>query len=399
MTGAIIDIGQIRSLPCNDRMSANCAPTVTLAVPITVIRPLVRLAAKSGLSLPDILRGLELPADILTAARAAAVSLADYFRILERLAISAHDETWGLSARPLLPGATGLVLSNLSSCATLLESMKAVAHAYNLLHGGAYNRVELHDDRLTYIIDDRGFPYTSRMDPSQTRFAMVSVLIFLHGLLVLISGDSLHARLRKVHIKGTRVSGIRGYLGFWPAPIRWKATTYALDYDAEASSIPIARGGPVPSSQAIYRKIIDLIERNHGVGARRRSIREQVIDAFDDNVFDQMAVAKRLGLSIATLRRRLEMEGSASFRALSESALERAARSLLDQRHHPNDVADELRFSDQRSFARAFKRWVGVTPAAYANRLARSAPVLGAPVMKQSSPTDFESGARARRRR
>jgi AraC-like DNA-binding protein len=347
------------------------AASATLAVPIKVIRPLVQLAAKSGLSLPNILRGLDLPSNILVGSRAASVSLADYFRILERLAISAHDETWGLSARPLLPGATGLVLANLSSCATLLEAMKAVAHAYNLLHGGAYNRVERHEDRLAYIIDDRGFPYASRMDRSQMRFAMVSVLIFLHALLVLIAGDGLHRRLRKVHIKGARLAGARGYLEFWPAPIRWKANAYALDYDVGASSTPIERGGTVPSSQAIYRKIIDLIERNESVGGlRRRSVRERVIDAFDDNVFRQPAVARRVGLSVATLRRRLEMEGSPSFRVLNERALKRAARSLLEQRYHPSDVAEELGFSDLRSFARAFKRWIGVTPAAYAKRLA-----------------------------
>ncbi|HXI49752.1 MAG TPA: helix-turn-helix domain-containing protein [Steroidobacteraceae bacterium] len=328
----------------------------------------MRLAAKSGMSLPNILRGLDLPANILDGSRAASISLADYFRILERLAISARDETWGLSARPLLPGATGLVLSNLSSCATLLEAMKAVAHAYNLLHGGAYNRVELRKDRLAYIIDDRGFPYAPRMDASQTRFAMVSVLIFLHALLVLISDDGLHRRLRKVHIKGARLAGARGYLEFWAAPIRWKSSTYALDYDLAAGSAPVACGGPVPSSQAIYRKIIDLIEHNQSVCVRHRSVRERVVDAFEDNVFTQRAVAKRLGLGVATLRRRLEMEGSPTFRVLNERAVERAARSLLEQRHHPSDVAEELGFSDLRSFARAFKRWTGVTPTVYAKR-------------------------------
>jgi AraC-like DNA-binding protein len=310
---------------------------------------------------------LTVPIEVLpTVPGVAAVNLADYFRILERLAISAHDETWGLSTRPLLPGATGLVLSSLAPCATLLEATKAIARTYNLLHGGAYNRVELHHDRLTYIIDDRGFPYAARMSSSQTRFTMVSVLMFLHGLLVLIAGDALHERIRKVHIKGIRLAGNHGYLEFWPAPIRWSSNTYALDYDARMSSLPILRGGPPPTSQAIYRKIITLIERNPCDSSRPRSTCEQVVEAFEDNVLTQGAVARRLGLSVATLRRRLQAEHSASFRTLSENARERAARSLLEQHHHPNDVAEELGFSDQRSFARAFKRWTGLTPAAYA---------------------------------
>ena len=128
---------------------------------------------------------------------------------------------------------------------------------------------------------------------------MVSVLIFLHALLVLISGNGLHRRLRKVHIKGTRLSGARGYLEFWAAPIRWKSSAYALDYDLEAGSAPMALWGSVPSSQAIYRKIIDLIEHNQSVGLRHRSVRERVVDAFEDNVFTQRAVAKRLGLGVA----------------------------------------------------------------------------------------------------
>jgi AraC-like DNA-binding protein len=302
-----------------------------------------------------------------------AVNLADYFRILERLAINAHDETWGLSTRPLPPGATGLVLSSLAPCATLFEAAKAIAHTYNILHGGAYNRVALHHDRLAYIIDDRAFPYAAGMSASQTRFTMVIVLIFLHSLLVLVAGDALHEKIRKVHIKGTRLAGNFG--GFWGAPIRWKSNTYALDYDARTGSLPISRGGPAPTSQAIYRKIIELIERNPCVSSRRLSTHEQVMAAFEDNVLTQPAVAKRLRLSVATLRRRLQTERSATFRTLSENARERAARSLLDQHYHPNDVAEKLGFSDQRSFARAFKRWTGLTPAAYAISSRPTAPI------------------------
>jgi AraC-like DNA-binding protein len=343
----------------------------TLDVPVKVIRPLICSSAKPGLPLSYIERELEVPTHILGDSREAAVDLADYFRILERVAVSTHDETWGLSARPLLPGATGLVLSSLSTCTTLLEATKAVARAYNLLHGGTYNRVELHENRLTYIIDDRGFPYAPHMGPPQMRFTMVSVLMFLHGLLALIAGDALHGRLMRVHIKGTPLSASHGYLRFWPVPIRWRSNTYALDYDVSASSLPIVRVEAIPSSRAIYRKVQDLIQRDPHVGCRVRSMRDQVLEAFEDNVFDQNDVARRLGLSVATLRRRLRAENSASFRALSEHVRERAAKLLLGQHHHPNDVAEELGFSDLRSFARAFKRWTGITPAAHAGSCRR----------------------------
>jgi AraC-like DNA-binding protein len=194
---------------------------------------------------------------------------------------------------------------------------------------------------------------------------MECVLIFLHGMLTVITGDRLHGRLRKVHTKSERPAQ-RSYLHFWPAPIRWKSRYYALCYDINAMSMPIERRGLVPSSQAIYRKVIELIECKQSAGPGRHSVLHRLMEAFDDSVFEQGAIAKRLGVSVPTLRRRLQAEGQPSFRVLHDRALNRAAHALLAQRHHPRDVAEELGFCDLRSFSRAFKRWNDTTPAAYA---------------------------------
>jgi AraC-like DNA-binding protein len=347
----------------------------TLAMPAGDLRSLGRLASEAGIALPDILRTIGLSPSMLDE-QAGLISLADYFRVLERLSIAAHDEAWGLSRRPLLLGATDIVLSNLGGCRTLHAAMKAVARTYNILHGGVYNRVELGAKRLSYIIDDRDFPYAPHMDRDQVRFTMECVLIFLHGLLTLVAGDALEEHLRTVHTKSGPSPRTGACPAFWPAPVRQRARHYALDYDIAAQFLPVGLGDANPSSHSVYGKIVELIERRQRSRPRRRDLAERMLDAFDDGVFEQAAVARRLGLSVATLRRRLRMEGGCGFRELHDRALKGGASALLEHGVHPGVVAEELGYSDLRSFTRAFKRWTGVTPTTYARRAA-SAQALG----------------------
>lgn len=76
-------------------------------------------------------------------------------------------------------------------------------------------------------------------------------------------------------------------------------------------------------------------------------------------------VARSLGLSARTLRRRLADEG-VSYNAVLGEALATVAKNLLhDRRRTIEDVASEMGFSDASTFHRAFKRWTGLTPSSY----------------------------------
>lgn len=73
-------------------------------------------------------------------------------------------------------------------------------------------------------------------------------------------------------------------------------------------------------------------------------------------------LARKLGASPRTLQRRLKDAGT-SFSDVYEEVRLRLACRLLSQRDSTMvSVAQELGFSDQSAFSRAFKRWTGVSP-------------------------------------
>jgi len=80
---------------------------------------------------------------------------------------------------------------------------------------------------------------------------------------------------------------------------------------------------------------------------------------------DMNAVARALGLSARSLRRRLCDEG-VSYNTIAEDALATLAKQLLsDEARSIQETAYSMGFSDPSAFYRAFKRWTGTTPKTY----------------------------------
>ena len=76
-------------------------------------------------------------------------------------------------------------------------------------------------------------------------------------------------------------------------------------------------------------------------------------------------IAEQLGLSGRHLNRKLGEEGL-SFKTLRESVLQEMACQALQQgRLSVAQIAEQLGFSDENAFVRAFRRWQGETPARY----------------------------------
>lgn len=95
------------------------------------------------------------------------------------------------------------------------------------------------------------------------------------------------------------------------------------------------------------------------------SARAAVAQALSEGAPKMADIARGLGLSARSFHRRLSEHGM-SFQTLTEDTRRDLAEGLLrDERHSLAEIAFLTGFSEQSSFTRAFKRWLGTTPASY----------------------------------
>ena len=96
----------------------------------------------------------------------------------------------------------------------------------------------------------------------------------------------------------------------------------------------------------------------------------EIARALSEGLPKMADVARRLGLSARSLHRRLAEEGL-TFQTLTEDTRREIAVGMLkEERYALSEIAFLTGYSEQSAFNRAFKRWMGVTPAAYRKSVA-----------------------------
>jgi AraC-like DNA-binding protein len=135
-------------------------------------------------------------------------------------------------------------------------------------------------------------------------------------------------------------------------------------------------GAPQPFADAALREALC-------AAAERLLVRELVLASVGERVravlgcernlcdFGTAGVARVLGITERTLRRRLAEE-TLSMSALLDEARSERARERLRAQHAIKEVADDLGYSEPSAFHRAFRRWTGQTPASYLRAYAAS---------------------------
>ncbi|MEM7707993.1 MAG: AraC family transcriptional regulator [Pseudomonadota bacterium] len=127
------------------------------------------------------------------------------------------------------------------------------------------------------------------------------------------------------------------------------------------------------TSAALDSNLFPILEAqlNESVAQQARAQRfsDQVIEVLSDDVLREGArakvVAARLGISTATLHRRVRREGQ-SFKGLLDDHCKQLAQRMMSQPTLPiASIARRLGYAETACLTRAFRRWFGVTPRQY----------------------------------
>lgn len=126
-----------------------------------------------------------------------------------------------------------------------------------------------------------------------------------------------------------------------------------------------------PSADAALRQLLerhaaDQLARILAEAPFPQRVRARVAAMLPRGQLTADAVAAELSMSGRTLRRRLREEGTSYQEILDDVRAELASRYLGPERRGIDEVARLLGFSDPSAFSKAFRRWTGRTPAAFA---------------------------------
>ncbi len=172
----------------------------------------------------------------------------------------------------------------------------------------------------------------------------------------------------EVHLKHSAPKTIRHHQRYFGCKVVFDSDLDALLISDAAIKQPNRIG-----DEGITQYLIGHLEGELTKLAHNKSLEELTKDAMAHALSEGLPrmedVAKRLGLSVRSLHRRLAEEGL-NFQSLTETTRRELAEGLLgDERYSLAEIAFLTGFSEQSSFSRAFKRWAGDTPATFRRSL------------------------------
>lgn len=348
------------------------APTAAMAaapartVSIAFVRSAVQALDAAGRAAVLAEAGIPAAALAQDAARVPAQAFATLWMAVAR---ALDDEFFGLDARRMKVGTFAMLCHALAGQPTVGAALRLALRGFGLCFDdiGAGLRVQggAAGGQASLVIDNRiGGSHTGAALADARRFADETLLVMLHGLLCWLAGR--RVPLAQVDWAHAQPPHADEYQRMFAPLQRFGAPATAVSFDARvlaaavtvtpASLKAFLRDAP----QSVFLKQVV----STGLGDRAQRLCRSALDR-GESAPTLAALGRTMGLTTATLRRRLDAEGAA-WGPLKDAVRRDLALQLLAEGHlSVADIATRLGFEDASTFYRAFRKWTGCAPGAW----------------------------------
>jgi AraC-like DNA-binding protein len=278
--------------------------------------------------------------------------------VLEGMVARTGDETIGLRAGASVePGDLDTIEYAARSCSTFREGIECAARYIHLVHEAAEASLIDYGPHVlwrTRVTD--GVP--------QPRAANDFVIVSAARFSLRCVDDVRPAR--EIHFMHSAPSDLGSYAAFAGSALKFDMPHNGFVLDREQLDRPM-RGGNARMHAAFETYARELSERA-ALGIRSRA-REAITLRLGTGEMCMEAVAAALAMSVPTLRRRLEDEGTTFTDLVDDVRRDLAERYLREPQRSISQIAILLGFAHAPAFHKAFRRWKGVTPSEHRGRI------------------------------
>lgn len=336
-------------IPSRRPASPRAARAVT---PVAFVRAIGLACERAGVDPAEVLAKAQIAPGLLkladariSAAQMEAVSAA----AMQRL----DDEALGWFSRRLPWGSYGMLARASISAPDLGLALKRWCRHHGLLTDDLALTLEATAGRARLRIAER-----RPLDPAYREFCLVTLLRNVHGVASWLIDSRLP--LDAVHFPFPAPPHAAVYPLLYPGPVHFDAAACGFDFDARYLALPLKRDERA-LNQMLQRALPLTVLPYRRDRLQVQRVR-QWLQAHPDRAHSAASVAAALHVSVRTLHRQLADEGS-SLQALKDEARRERALALLQRSRRPvKQVALAVGFASEKSFARAFRQWTGLTP-------------------------------------
>jgi len=279
------------------------------------------------------------------------VTNVEYGRLWWLIAETINDEFFGLAARPMRPGSFNLLCHAVLHAGTLERALRRALQFLNVVLDDPQGELRIRDGMAHVVLTDAG--------PPRPAFAYRAYWLILMGVACWLIGRRIP--LRTLDFACPAPVHRQDYHKFFGAPVLFDQPVTRLVFSSSYLSLPIIRSDVALKSflRKAPANILIRYRHDNDLSARVRA-QLNALPMADWPSLEELA--RGLGMSVPTLRRRLRGEGQSFGTIKDELRFVTAERLLQENSLSVAEVAAELGYSEPSAFYRAFHKWMGQSP-------------------------------------